>query len=185
MIFDISFCQNKGSSSQQQDALLIHHEVFLQATLPVAQCRNHGEDLVLAVADGIASSPQAQLVSRLVLEQLAGAIAAGETPDGKLVRQLQIALAYRYGRDKTFGTSTTIAMQASTDDRAYVYNAGDIRIYHIVAAGVWQQLSHDHTFLNTLIANGEARVGEEYASIYYILESALVADPEVPDFQLH
>ena len=75
-------------------------------------------------------------------------------------------------KGKTFGSATTFAS----------VSVGDSRVYRISAEGVWEQISRDHTLLNTLIDQGEADSETEYASIYGMLDGCLVADDEETDF---
>jgi PPM family protein phosphatase len=114
---------------------------------------------------------------------------ASEAPDQpfdrRMVGRLHEQLCKQLARGDTFGSSTTLAAVRCYPDHCEVMNAGDSRVYHIPADGAWQQLSHDHSLINTLIAQGEAEAGVEYASFYYALDSCLVADSEESEFAIH
>jgi len=187
MPYTIAFTQHCGKDKrfpQQQDSLWNGQAVFQKRNLLPEQYVAHGKNLTAAVADGVGCSPHAELASLCVLQAL-----ASEAPDNpfdrRMVGRLQDQLCKRLARGETYGSSTTLAAVRCYPDHCEVMNAGDSRVYRISAVGLWQQLSHDHSLINTLIAQGEAEAGVEYASFYYSLDSCLVADSDECEFAIH
>ena len=187
MPYTIACTQHCGKDKrflQQQDGLWNGQTVFQKRNLQPQQHVVHGESISVAVADGVGCSPRAELASLCVLQTL-----ASEAPDNvfdrRMVGRVHEQLCKRLARGDTYGSSTTLAAVRCYPDHCEVLNAGDSRVYRISAAGVWQQLSHDHSLINSLIEQGEAAAGVEYASFYYALDSCLVADSDECEFAIH
>lgn len=188
MLLEIGYTQHHGRDWRypaQQDALWNGLQVFQSRNLPCDQYSIDNDKVTVAVADGVGSSPQAQRASRLVLDALAEAITAGVAFDVRLVRRLQGRLCDALAKGETFGSATTFAGVQIQGERCVILNVGDSRVYRICASGQWQQLSHDHTVLNGMIARGEAEADQEYANIYSMLDSCLVADDEDTEFEVY
>lgn len=188
MKFEIGFTQHHGKNKRypkQQDALWNGVQVFQERNLPSSQYYSDLDKLAVAVADGVAISPVSEQASRLVLESIASEMAHGAVLEGRLIRRIHGSLCDALAKGHTFGSSSTLVAAAFRNDNCVVANAGDSRAYKISADGKLQQLSHDHTLINSMIARGEAEAGKEYASFYYTLDSCLVADDEEMDFLIH
>lgn len=185
MPIEIAFTQHCGNNSGQQDALWNGVEVFQDRNLSVGYRTAEFGRLVVAVADGVATSTAPQQASRFVLEDLAAEIDSGAAFDVRTVRRVHGHLCDTLAKGRTFGTSTTLAAVECQQDRCTVLNIGDSRVYRIVANGEWRQLSRDHTILNAMIDRGEAEPGKDYASFYGMLDSCLVADDEETEFAVH
>lgn len=185
-LIDLAFTQHRGKNPGQQDALWDGVQVFQQRDLPTTGRSVANEDRwVIAVADGVASSPMAQRASRVVLESLAAEISSGADFDVRTIRRVHGRLCDALAKGKTFGSSTTLAAIEYQHGQCKVLSIGDSRAYRISADGDWQQLSRDHTILNSMIDSGEADANMEYASFYSMLDSCLVADDEETDFPVH
>lgn len=187
MPYTIACTQHRGRDNrfpQQQDSLWNGKSVFQKRNLLPEQYVAHGESLAVAVADGVGCSPRAELASLCVLKALANE-APDKAFDRGMVWRLQQQLCKSLARGATWGSSTTLAAVRCYPDHCEVLNAGDSRVYRISAAGVWQQLSHDHSLINTMIDRGEAEAGVDYASFYYSLDSCLVADNDESEFAIH
>ncbi len=187
MPYTIASTQHCGKDKrfpQQQDSLWNGEAVFQKRNLLPEQHVVQGAVLAVAVADGVGCSPRSELASLCVLQTL-----ASEAPDNafdrRLVGRLHDLLCKKLARGETRGSATTLAAVRCYSDHCEVLNVGDSRIYRISAAGAWQQLSHDHSLINSLIEQGEAEAGVEYASFYYSLDSCLVADSEESEFAIH
>jgi serine/threonine protein phosphatase PrpC len=185
MLIETAFTQHRGNNPGQQDALWNGEQVFQQDDLPCGQHNATCSRLVVAVADGVASSPFPQRASRHVLESLATEIAGGAAFDVRLVRRVHGYLCDALAKGRTFGSSTTLAAAMIQQDQCRVLSVGDSRVYRIAADGAWQQLSRDHTLINAMIERGEAAEGTEYASFYNMLDACLVADDEETEFPVH
>ena len=169
MLLEIGYTQHHGRDWRypaQQDALWNGLQVFQSRNLQPEEYSSDSEQVTLAVADGVGSSPQAQRASRLGLDALAEAITAGAAFDVRLVRRLQGRLCDALAKGETFGSATTFAAIQAQGERCVILNVGDSRVYRICASGQWQQLSHDHTVLNGMIARGEAEADQELSLIH-------------------
>ncbi|MBU0500544.1 MAG: protein phosphatase 2C domain-containing protein [Gammaproteobacteria bacterium] len=185
MIFQITFSQHCGNNPGQQDALWNGESVFQQRNLiPKQRWVASSDPVVVAVADGVANSPMPHKASRCVLDLLAAEVAAGAAVDARLVRRVHGLLCNALSKGKTRGSSTTLALAGCRNDRCKILSVGDSRVYRIAADGKWEQLSRDHSLLNTLIDQGEADADEAYASFYNLLDSCLVADDEETEFPI-
>lgn len=186
MKINLAFTQHSGKNPAQQDALWDGTTVFQERNLPVkGGVIEIDERLVIAIADGVASSQSPQKASRVALEALASEITAGALLDVPTIRRVHGRLCDALAKGKTFGSSTTLVAMECRGDRCVVLSVGDSRAYRISADGEWQQLSRDHTILNSMIDLGEADANTEYASFYGMLDSCLVADDEETDFPVH
>ena len=188
MPLEVAYTQHHGKDWRfptQQDALWDGTQVFQARNLACTQYATEGDLLSVAVADGVGSSPHAERASRLVLDAVATELAAGALFDIRLLRRVQGRLCDDLATGETFGAATTLAAAQIRGDRCTVMNVGDSRVYRIAGGGEWQKLSHDHTVINAMIDRGEAEADREYASIYNILESCLIADDEETEFAVH
>lgn len=189
----LAYTMHRGLVARpQQDALVVGDEIFQRERLPIRTSAVGTEDLLLAVADGVGTSPVPARASRFVLEALVKVVDHHPEwrQDGfvsaKHLRAVQQRLADRLGADRrTYGAATTLALVHVRGTDAVVLNAGDSRVYHVDGLGQWRRLSKDHTQLQALIDAGQARVDQAYASLYRALESALIADPEEEAFPIH
>lgn len=188
MRFTVGFTQHHGKNrrySKQQDSLWNGVGVFQERDLAAAEYTTDQDRLVVAVADGVGSSPRAELASRLVLEAIAADIAQGRDLNMGTVRQAHGKLCDALAKGRTFGSATTLAAAEFRDDRCVILNVGDSRIYRISASGEWRQLSHDHTIINAMIASGEAEPGKDYSLFLHSLDSCIVADDDYTEFAIY
>jgi len=164
----------------------------IQASEHLSQRRLDSCDVLLGLADGVATSPAAARASRLSLSFLSQSLAS--SPEGcidglitgRYVRAAQQKLSAALARSrKTYGASSTIVAAHLVGNRLSVVNVGDSRAYLRSATGEIRQLSRDHTELERLREEGLLEDGKEYASMYSSLSDCLVADPEAEDFQIH
>lgn len=144
----------------------------------------------LSVADGVASSPCADLASRSILqvlhpEQLPQALNARQLPT--LVRRARQDWRARYLKPRTQGAACTLASLLLADGQVCAVNSGDARIWRLRpqadGSTAWLQLSRDHTAWQQMLDDGEADAtqADEYASIYQGLLHCLVLDTEDDD----
>lgn len=193
MPYEIAYTMHRGKAGlQQQDALLLAGTVIQNDDLPVTVATVTTDDLLLAVADGVAASPSARQASRIVLEELADAVR--HYPEwchdgfvtGRHLRRVQLRLCERFASSpRGFGASSTVATVHLRADRWCAINVGDSRVYLASPATGWHQVSKDHTVLQEMIERGEAQRGQAYARIYDALSHCLVADWEEEAFAIH
>lgn len=182
---------------QQQDCLLIDGMIHQDRVLPITAWSSLADEVLLAVADGVASSGgnrriAPQQASRIVLEELVKAVRDHPAwlQDGfvanRHVRHIQAQLSDQLADNpKTHGAATTLAVAHVRGRRAAILNVGDSRAYRANRDGQWRRLSKDHTVLQGMLDRGEASPDTEYASLYGALEHGLCADPEASDFAIH
>ena len=141
----------------------------------------------LSVADGVASSPHADLASRSFLQvlhpsSLTTPLQARQLPG--LVRQARQDWLAQYLNPRTRGAACTLASLLHVDGQVCAVNSGDARIRRLrpQADGSvqWLQLSRDHTAWQQMLDDGEADAGQAdaYASIYQGLLHCLVLDAD-------
>ena len=184
-MIEVAYSQHTGKLNRsQQDALWNGIACFQSLNAAPASHTTEGDRLLIAVADGVATSPFPHLASRLVIESLAE-LGDKVTLSVKQVREIQGKLCDRYAKGKTLGSSTTLVAATCCNATCYVVNVGDSRAYMITASGSWTQLSHDHTILNDFIETGEADSEIEYAQMYGGLAHCLIADDEEDGFSAH
>lgn len=192
-MLEIAYTMHRGRLSRhQEDCLLIQDQVYQKGSLPIAsQCFAEGEAL-LAVADGVHSSPTPHRASRLVLEELGKVIR--EHPEwlqdgfvaNRHLRRVQERLADQLAdHPQTVGSSTTLVVAHLRGQQAAVLNVGDSRAYQVNAEGQWRRLTKDHTVLQGLIDRGLAAPEIEYSRMYLALEHVLCADFGSADFAIH
>lgn len=175
----------------QQDALALQtlsgHNIA-QTHLGYWTCAAPGGFAWLSVADGVASSPCADLASRSFLQVLhrtspaTPLLQARQLPS--LVRQALLEWRARYLRPRTRGAACTLASLLVADGQVCAANSGDARIWRLrtLPDGGWQwlQLSRDHTAWQQMLDEGEvyAEQAGEAASIYHGLLHCLVLDTD-------
>ena len=174
----------------QQDALALHtlgQQHIHQQPQGQWDCPAPGGFAWLSVADGVASSPCADLASRSFLRvlhptHLAAPLPARQLP--VLVRQARLDWRTQYLRPRTRGAACTLASLLHVDGQVCAVNSGDARIWRLrpQADGSvqWLQLSRDHTAWQQMLDDGEADAGQAdaYASIYQGLLHCLVLDAD-------
>ncbi|TVR57248.1 MAG: hypothetical protein EA420_19240 [Candidatus Competibacteraceae bacterium] len=159
---------------QQQDCILIDGAIHQDRVLPIAAWSSMADEVLLAVADGVASSGgnrriAPQQASRIVLEELVKAVR--EHPEwlqdgfvaNRHVRHVQAQLSDKLADNpKTYGAASTLAVAHVRSGRAAVLNVGDSRVYQANREGQWRRLSKDHTVLQGMIDRGEASPAIEF-----------------------
>lgn len=183
-MLEIAFTQHAGKAHPIQQDALWTGEKCIQLSDSGSASLVLDQPLLLAIADGVAISPQPQTASRFVVEDLANRTAE-EGLSARTVRKVHGALCDRYARGKTFGTSTTLVAAYITGNTCQVINVGDSRSYLITSQGIWAQVSRDHTVLNELRETHLVDDGTTYASIYNALSDCLIADDEEDQFAIH
>ncbi|HOV59284.1 MAG TPA: serine/threonine-protein phosphatase [Rhodanobacteraceae bacterium] len=187
----VAFAMHRGAPARQQDAVLVGAEVWQEDRLLPREALVE-TDVLAALADGVATSPNAQFTSRFVLKTLPRVIAAHPEwlQEGQVaarhVRETQARLAAELARRPNLrGSSCTLVAAHFLEGRVVVLNSGDSRAYLRRRDGSVQQLSRDHTELQRMIDAGEADASTEYASIYDALSDCLIADPHEGAFAIH
>lgn len=191
MAFRISYCMHRGACERQQDALLVGDEVKQFRNLHPKEL-DCSDEILIAVADGVATSPHAQFASRFVLEQLPRVLrdypqwCQDDLTTGRHVREVHARLCAEVSRTPHLhGSSTTLVAAHLRGNRAAIINSGDSRAYLRRADGAVELLSHDHTELQRLRDAGEVDEATEYASVYGALSDCLIADSLESGFAIH
>jgi serine/threonine protein phosphatase PrpC len=128
-----------------------------------------GAGYALVVCDGVSASRDSELASAAVAERvsewLAKALQNGAIRDRQSVMRQAIAagaavLADHPARDESDNPpSTTVVAALVKDGHVTVGWVGDSRAYWIGPGG-GQQLTHDHSWMNTVISSGEMTAEE-------------------------
>lgn len=177
--------------ASQEDALALQtlDARHIQQT-PLGQwaCDAPGGFAWLSVADGVASSPCADLASRSFLQVLHHALPATPPLQARqlpgLVRQARLDWRARHLKPRTRGAACTLASLLYADGQVCAVNSGDARIWRLRAQAdgkvQWLQVSRDHTAWQQMLDDGDAQAGQadEYASIYQGLLHCLVLDAD-------
>lgn len=182
--------QRHYAPAPQQDALAlqtlverhVHQTALGQWSLPALDTWAW-----VSVADGVASSPCADLASRSFLQvlhpaQLPQVLNARQLPT--LVRRARQDWRARFLKPRTQGAACTLASLLCAGGQVCAVNSGDARIWRLRpqadGSTAWLQLSRDHTAWQQMLDDGEAQAeqAEEYASIYQGLLHCLVLDSD-------
>ncbi len=122
-------------------------------------------DKVYVVADGVGGGNSGEIASRTAVNEIASyvkthPISKMQTRD-QIVGYFQVCLestnrkifnlAHTYSENT--GMATTLVIVYVRSGKAYIANVGDSRVY-AYRGGVLQQLTEDHTYVNTLVKAG-------------------------------
>ena len=124
---------------------------------------------LLAVADGMGGHAAGEVASRVAIETVAGLDL--DPPGSDLITALRDAVdaANAYLRDMVAadnaleGMGTTLTALLSAGARLGLVHVGDSRAY-LLRDGALQQITHDHTFVQSLVDEG--RISPEEASTH-------------------
>jgi serine/threonine protein phosphatase PrpC len=187
MRIEVAYLTHRGANPayNNQDALLVGGRVIQAQEGVVASDVFEGDRALLAVADGVSASPQADKASHVVLELLQKNFDQGEPfyPE-KSLRSAQEKLLQSIP-SRPIGASATVAGLALEGGRIKLFNAGDSKIYRF-RSGKLEQMSCDHTVLHRLIKEGEIDPQEAEAHGEYarLLDSCLMAGTDGEGFEV-
>lgn len=114
---------------------------------------------LLAVADGMGGHAAGEVASRVVIETLATLDTAGPDEDVESALRGAVQTANGYLRDMVAadgaleGMGTTLTAFLWTGEQLALVHIGDSRAY-LMRDGEMRQVTHDHTFVQTLIDEG-------------------------------
>jgi protein phosphatase len=151
----VHYQQIRGVPRAQQDALLVGNEV-IQGTEVTGETPGEGVILV-GVADGVASSPNAARMSRRLLACVADAYwTECMAFNARLIRRAQSVLsAAVQSRQLRHESACTVVLAEIKDGTVTVLNTGDSRAYLIRReTGEFRRLSRDHTSFQLLKDDG-------------------------------
>ncbi len=180
MIHKVAYFTNKGKvRPNNEDALLVGDRVFGEADFQ--KCRYEefeGENLLLAVADGMGGHAGGEIAARFTLETLVQESPLKEKDE--VIKALHKARERleEYVKDNPylFGLGCAVAGLAIWDRKAVAFNVGDCRVYRFIG-GRLMKLTRDHSVVEELLLDGlitpeEARSHPERN----ILTSAVIGD---------
>lgn len=181
---EVSFTQHSGKADYaQQDAIWSGERSFQKRDLPTSTI-SLDKPVFVAIADGVAVSPQPHLASLFVVERLAKLVESSGL-NSRTVRNVHADLCNRFAQGRTLGSSTTLVAAYLSDDWCQIVNVGDSRAYLIRADGSFVQMSRDHTVINDLRTDDLASEDIEYASFYDALAECLIADHNEDQFLIN
>lgn len=142
----------------------------------IGRVRRNNEDAgfasrdLLVVADGMGGHEAGELASAATVASVVAAVAESDAPDEVLdlladaviTSGEHIADVVAANRDLT-GMGTTLTALALRGDRIAIAHVGDSRAY-LYSAGQLQQMTKDHTFVQTLVDSGE--ITKEQAAVH-------------------
>jgi serine/threonine protein phosphatase PrpC len=191
---EIAFTQHRGRIARsQQDALLVAQDIVQSVNAPITHCVVSQSEGLCAVADGVAISPTPHLASWAVLESLRIAcqthselLQEGWIAPRLIRRLIYVDLCLKLaGNSRTHSAATTLAFLQWRDAHFSVVNVGDSRVYRINSDNVWQCLSKDHTYRQSMIERGEISADQSIGQLYNDLEHMLIADEAEDGFAVH
>lgn len=157
-----------------QDAILINGQVHQR---PWRGSGALGPGSLVAVADGVSTSPAPAEASRAVLEALRASFErAPQRPPRFHADAVHERICSGLTRARR-GMASTLAAVVVQGPRVTAFNAGDSRIY-LVSRGQARQLSKDHTALQGMLDRGEISPSQAAgaASFYQSLDNCFIAD---------
>lgn len=186
---EIGFTQHCGKRSTAQHDALWNGEFCVQVKRmnTSKRFRDGMETVLLAVADGVAASTMPHLASQFVADAI-GALDPTAALTAQTVRAIHRQLCDRLGRGASKDTATTLVAARLHGNTCQVVNVGDSRAYLITGDGTWKQLSHDHTYLNELKADGylsETESDDTASELYDQLMDCLIANAAEDNFRIH
>lgn len=189
MPIEVICITNAGTLKKiNQDAVLINDRVIQTGDSGLCNFQIIGKRAILAISDGVGSSPKPDIASRLTLEYLSDAFAAASTfLPIKTIKQIQEKLSIYANKDKCFKNSCcTLAGIVFENQKVKIFNVGDSRVYKIQNNKI-TQLSYDHTVLNRYIREGvvEENGTKVYADNYKMLDSCIIANFDADDFEIY
>lgn len=145
---------------RNQDAILVAGRVlqtadFVHGSLPLDRMRR------FAVSDGVSGHPQPAAASRLLLKNLLALDTSHPkwSPSWR-AEKLQDRLNRELNRHPPLeDAAATLVTAEVTADAIRLWHAGDSRAYRIAQSQA-VRLTHDHTTLSTLIADGQVTARE-------------------------
>lgn len=191
MRYEVAFLMHRGAAKTQQDALAIGDQCHQRDDLGIRQA-SFDSGLLVALADGLAVSPDARAASLHCVSALGEFVA--RHPDwsfnglvnARHVRAVHRSLCEAVQHRRIIpGASTTLVAVHLQGTRLAVVNSGDSRAYLVRAGCSPRPLSHDHTERSRMIEAGEWPEDFIGSSVYSALSDCLVAGPDTDDFAVH
>lgn len=113
----------------------------------------HGDQGLWLLADGMGGHQAGEVASQLACEIVAAALKQGHKPQSAYELAHQQILAQSEGQQSGMGT-TLVSLQQHSKDQYCLSWVGDSRAY-LWRKGELQQLSHDHSYVQSLIDSGQ------------------------------
>lgn len=174
----------RGQPHVQQDVLLVDGTVYQHANGCTRLILTDAPVLV-AVADGLASSPHSEQASHAILTLAQHQWQTRQQPLD--LPQMQEQLSALFGpQPELHGSSCTYAGLMLWPDQAMIQHLGDSRVYHWSARQrQWHPCTEDHTVIRRMIAEGDAVPADQQncGRLYESLDLCFVVDPleQLPD----
>lgn len=177
-MYNIVYCSMQGETREiNEDALLTNHTLLKGCGTTQVQTPY----LLAVVADGIGGYARGELASSSVLESL-------RESQPKNANELIIALIDarkkldEIAHREKCELGTALAGVLHLNNRFFIFNVGDCRVYKITAAKELVLLTKDHTLINQLKKyNIKNRALEKQKNI---LTSAIIGGVESEDFEI-
>ncbi|WP_459922742.1 PP2C family protein-serine/threonine phosphatase [Desulfatiferula olefinivorans] len=140
-----------GPRSEQEDCILIEHQVYQEDCL-TNRSDYESDFIMMAVCDGMGGHDAGEEASRFVCEKLNTIIDLVEF-SGKSLQTIMSVVQNSSCHCLPRGSGTTLAGLMVKDDRVIVFNAGDSRVYRIEGEMI-DCVSRDHSLVQDLLDKG-------------------------------
>ena len=184
-MIEVAFITHSGlRRSVNEDAIAVTGHFFQRSfTLPEVRTVD-GIGSLIALADGVSSSPSAARASLKVLRLLHEKVSRSGSVSSSLIHDVQSDLS-AVATSKTSGMASTLAGVLLDGDHFTAFNVGDSRVYRF-RREVLSQVSQDHSVIARMVRDGEvsATNAKNVATMYRGLESSLIADLHATEFDI-
>lgn len=149
-------------------------------------------DCLFVVADGMGGHQAGEVASAIAVETILKADLTGDVK-AALKKTLTLAnqtiLKQAEGNIKLSGMGTTVAVLYLDNERAYITNIGDSRVYYL-SNNKLKLLTSDHSLVNELVKTGEITVEEAKSHpqrniLTQALGSNETLDPEIIQIKIN
>ncbi|HRJ27963.1 MAG TPA: protein phosphatase 2C domain-containing protein [Fimbriimonadaceae bacterium] len=123
------------------------------------------------VCDGMGGHAAGQIASELAAKTFLGVYYDHPSPEVEVAARSAVQAAHRFVTDvgravpSRRGMGTTLSALLMVEDRAWLVQVGDSRIYRL-RAGILTQLSQDHTYADEMVRQGLMSAEEAKSSPY-------------------
>ena len=148
-----TICEIGDKKPTNQDCIFARHAYINDQTVGL-----------FIVADGVGGLSDGDVISNIIalhFEKWFNRISSGVVPAQNYITEIDKEIltvnkmAYDYAQSVGQKMGSTIALLFTVDDKYYVRNIGDSRIYYLDKSMQFVQLSYDHSFVAELVRTGE------------------------------
>ena len=153
-------------------------------------------DQLMVVADGMGGHMLGEVASQTAVQAFANFINEAEPDSPAYIMEnacyaANLAVRKISAKRKSYGMGTTLVAAGIVNDRVYIANIGDSRLYFLDGDGItMRQITRDHSFVEEQVDKGLMERGsEEYEQQKNIITRAVgiysEVEPDIFEFILH